>query len=527
MIRPGPLKPWLGLQKDLPSNNGSTLDPFSHFSHFNLTHFALDELAAQYPYSIPDLQFKVGNTTRSQNSRSFRVRKSPGRRRQKKKPRQSNTSTMPHNHLSMVVQSASETPQHKPEKTKCFKRILPSSRPYTSINPMIFDNSHSNDEMDIKYVKPIEERIPSSDSLLRHPNSMTEMNWTSPNASFISSKSMETTSLPSSFAMETLDNHHHHGLPCLSPYIQGNQVDGIVSQQPQTLPLQINGSWQWLPPDEVDIWRQGLVPEHPDPEWGMTEDLLNVWQPSESPIASSLIPSSTHTYNPLSTTLPPVFNYGQTEQTSSVIDQKPNPQIQAPVPAPIPKLSLSPTMPRPLSSSIRPQHNHTHTHTHTHTQSQSQSQPHSNPTSSPGLSLSNSSFSTQGYITDHGTPTSTSTSTQPSSSLGIGPGLDLSPESPIKPIASGGGGAFHFSQARNEFLVTCKKRGYSYKDIKRLGGFKEAESTLRGRYRTLTKSKEQRVRKPKWLDNDVCTHHPGNRLGLSPLPRNLSISPIY
>ncbi|EAW20151.1 uncharacterized protein NFIA_097800 [Aspergillus fischeri NRRL 181] len=59
------------------------------------------------------------------------------------------------------------------------------------------------------------------------------------------------------------------------------------------------------------------------------------------------------------------------------------------------------------------------------------------------------------------------------------------------------------NEVRNAFLIECKRRGLSYKDIKRLGGFEEAESTLRGRFRTLTKSKEQRVRKPQWKDKDV------------------------
>ncbi|CAI7654855.1 unnamed protein product [Penicillium viridicatum] len=61
----------------------------------------------------------------------------------------------------------------------------------------------------------------------------------------------------------------------------------------------------------------------------------------------------------------------------------------------------------------------------------------------------------------------------------------------------------HYTDERNTFLIDCKRRGLSYKDIKRVGGFKEAESTLRGRYRTLTKSKDQRVRKPKWQDKDI------------------------
>ncbi|OQE91245.1 hypothetical protein PENNAL_c0010G01998 [Penicillium nalgiovense] len=61
----------------------------------------------------------------------------------------------------------------------------------------------------------------------------------------------------------------------------------------------------------------------------------------------------------------------------------------------------------------------------------------------------------------------------------------------------------HYSGNRDTFLIDCKRRGLSYKDIKRVGGFKEAESTLRGRYRTLTKSKDQRVRKPRWLEKDI------------------------
>ena len=56
----------------------------------------------------------------------------------------------------------------------------------------------------------------------------------------------------------------------------------------------------------------------------------------------------------------------------------------------------------------------------------------------------------------------------------------------------------------DDFLVRCKRRGMSYKEIKTKGGFMEAESTLRGRFRTLTKPKEERVRKPAWQESDVC-----------------------
>ncbi|CAD6500821.1 BgTH12-06526 [Blumeria graminis f. sp. triticale] len=57
--------------------------------------------------------------------------------------------------------------------------------------------------------------------------------------------------------------------------------------------------------------------------------------------------------------------------------------------------------------------------------------------------------------------------------------------------------------ARDEFLIQKKKAGMSYREIKREGGFIEPESTLRGRFRTLTKAKSARVRKPEWSDNDV------------------------
>ncbi|KAF2399389.1 hypothetical protein EJ06DRAFT_557236 [Trichodelitschia bisporula] len=56
---------------------------------------------------------------------------------------------------------------------------------------------------------------------------------------------------------------------------------------------------------------------------------------------------------------------------------------------------------------------------------------------------------------------------------------------------------------RDQFLVDSRRRGLSYREIKELGGFSEAESTLRGRYRTLTKEKQDRVRKPVWEPEDI------------------------
>lgn len=59
------------------------------------------------------------------------------------------------------------------------------------------------------------------------------------------------------------------------------------------------------------------------------------------------------------------------------------------------------------------------------------------------------------------------------------------------------------ADCRDAFLVQSKLAGMSYKQIKEKGQFIEAESTLRGRFRTLTKHKEHRVRKPEWQEGDV------------------------
>ncbi len=64
-------------------------------------------------------------------------------------------------------------------------------------------------------------------------------------------------------------------------------------------------------------------------------------------------------------------------------------------------------------------------------------------------------------------------------------------------------GLEHERSRKDEFLIASKRAGMTYKEIRRKGGFTEAESTLRGRFRTLTKNKEARVRKPEWEDIDV------------------------
>ena len=56
----------------------------------------------------------------------------------------------------------------------------------------------------------------------------------------------------------------------------------------------------------------------------------------------------------------------------------------------------------------------------------------------------------------------------------------------------------------DQLLIDGKKRGETYKEIKsKMVGEKPAESTLRGRYRSLTKARKDRVRKPVWTIIDV------------------------
>jgi hypothetical protein len=57
------------------------------------------------------------------------------------------------------------------------------------------------------------------------------------------------------------------------------------------------------------------------------------------------------------------------------------------------------------------------------------------------------------------------------------------------------------------FILECRKKGLSYKYIREKGGFTVAESTLRGRFRSLTKNRCERVRKPQWTATDVSRDH--------------------
>jgi hypothetical protein len=58
-------------------------------------------------------------------------------------------------------------------------------------------------------------------------------------------------------------------------------------------------------------------------------------------------------------------------------------------------------------------------------------------------------------------------------------------------------------KADDETLLQMKQNGCTYKDIRKALRRKVAESTLRGRYRSLTKPKRERLRAPKWTEVDV------------------------
>lgn len=64
----------------------------------------------------------------------------------------------------------------------------------------------------------------------------------------------------------------------------------------------------------------------------------------------------------------------------------------------------------------------------------------------------------------------------------------------------------------DDYILHMRRKGYSYKEIKRRGRLRVAESTLRGRVRTLTKKKEERVRRPQWQTSDVSILNPLQRV---------------
>lgn len=60
----------------------------------------------------------------------------------------------------------------------------------------------------------------------------------------------------------------------------------------------------------------------------------------------------------------------------------------------------------------------------------------------------------------------------------------------------------------DRILLEGKEKGLTYKTIRKMMQSNIAESTLRGRYRSLTKEKKDRVRKPTWTNKDVSPPSP-------------------
>ena len=70
-------------------------------------------------------------------------------------------------------------------------------------------------------------------------------------------------------------------------------------------------------------------------------------------------------------------------------------------------------------------------------------------------------------------------------------------------IAPAATGTTASRKQRDQYLLDMREKGFTYKEIKETGDFDEAESTLRGRVRVLTKAQSERVRKPQWTDRDL------------------------
>ncbi|KAI1830156.1 hypothetical protein DTO027I6_8951 [Penicillium roqueforti] len=248
--------------------------------------------------------------------------------------------------------------------------------------------------------------------------------------------------------------------PTLANYPTGRQVDPHSSITPQdTKPLNYGGSIQWLisqPPTTTEAWYPTPDLTSPPEDSWHTQDGYNLPWPA------------TNTYN-----YPAEYN-------------EPEPRNGLPMepfgPAP---LSLGPNSPIGYIS---------------HLQDSGPYQITNGPEYQPGL---HRDAPTQPPISDteyESPDQNPASSFSPSFSVSTTEGRSRQQSEEEQ---GGTEATVQDIYERNAFLIDCKSRGLSYKEIKRLGGFKEAESTLRGRYRTLTKSKDQRVRKPAWHDRDM------------------------
>ena len=96
---------------------------------------------------------------------------------------------------------------------------------------------------------------------------------------------------------------------------------------------------------------------------------------------------------------------------------------------------------------------------------------------------------------------------QPSDLFTISPPPDSETQSSSSPLHTITQGAVQLT-AENEFLVQSRLSGMSYKEIRESGNFQISESTLRGRFRSLTKAPQSRLRRPRWSEKDVSQSVP-------------------
>lgn len=289
----------------------------------------------------------------------------------------------------------------------------------------------------------------------------------------------DTPSISSSFDFTDLPKQQqvYHGLPFYDHHSGGQAIDSpfyLDSHDGKLARMPISDAtdgmqWcQWPVCGPPDSWNHGMEPD--EQTWPSPEYQTNYW-----PAQDALLNTAVDPY-PLQTLPSSSIDHQSLRSTSTPTTNSPEPHLPDTLP-----IYPEPNSPYP--------HQQFHLQAHHHpskpptTQHQHQHQPQ--------------------------TPEQAQTPNQ-------------HPSTEIK-------ASLHYIDTRDAFLVECKRRGLSYKDIKRIGGLKEAESTLRGRFRTLTKAKEQRVRKPKWLERDVSVFpSPSPAINLPPLhkarPRIKSIS---
>lgn len=299
---------------------------------------------------------------------------------------------------------------------------------------------------------------------------MSDFDWTAKNLSFVSevedtpplSSSYELMDLPkdepptwdntpyqTQMPLMSISNDNNAGLQPLNPQFQEcptSWTSWPINIEDCMQPFQENVDQSATYPDHSTNWRQEV-------DYPMIQDYKAFQMPITSDPQPIIHQESAHNST---------YTLSSTRTTTSLQDQ-------------LPRTISNYMAPHPETTNIQQPHPHLITGASDHQQ--------------------HPQHPTQGALRQY-TPESLS---QPDSPIQSQPQIQSRPPNILK-------ATLHYTDSRNAFLIDCKRRGLSYKEIKRMGGFKEAESTLRGRFRTLTKSKEQRVRKPKWLQRDVSYH---------------------